>query len=594
MQSSTGDGKYEVEKLTRGLVSVNTGKGMLVSWRVLGTDPDSSTYKLFRDGNLVYTSSGTDATCYLDASGSASSKYTVEAYNGSKLMDSAAQTAVLPTKSTGQSGAYMDVPLKAPAGVTTPDGVTCQYSINDCSVGDADGDGEYELFVKWDPSNSQDNSKSGYTGKVYIDCYKLNGTMLWRVDLGVNIRAGAHYTQFMVADFDSDGAAEMICKTSDGSVDGQGKVIGTAGKDYRASNGYVLSGPEYLTLFDGKTGAALDTINYNPQRGKVSDWGDEYGNRVDRFLGAVAYLDGETPSCIMVRGYYTRMTAAAYDVVNRKLSQRWFFDSNNSGSGDAFGNGNHNCMPADVDGDGKHELVMGSCCIDDNGKLLWSTKKGHGDAMHLGDLAPERAGLELWMCHENAPYGCSLIDAGTGGEIFRIQGSGDTGRCVAGNFISGNNSAEFCCGADGNIYNASGKSIGAFSSITKWGMNSCAYWTGALERGTLDRTMVDQYGVGRVFTGEGGYNNSSKSNASLSCDLFGDWREELIFPSGTNLRIFGTSFTTTYRITTLMHDVQYRSQVAGQNVAYNQPPHTSFFLGTGYPLPASPDVHTAK
>ena len=159
--------------------------------------------------------------------------------------------------------------------------------------------------------------------------YKIDGTKLWRIDLGVNIRAGAHYTQMLVADYDLDGLAEMVCKTADGTVDGVGNVIGDSSKDYRNSNGYILSGPEYYTLFEGSTGKALDTVDYNPGRGTVSKWGDSYGNRVDRFLGAVAYLDGVKPSAVTVRGYYTRMTACAYDVVNKKLVQKWYFDTGN-------------------------------------------------------------------------------------------------------------------------------------------------------------------------------------------------------------------------------------------------------------------------
>ena len=196
------------------------------------------------------------------------------------------------TKNSGQSGAYFDIPIQKPAGGTTPDGVAYTYSPNDASVADLDGDGEYEIILKWDPSNSKDNAQSGYTGNVYIDAYKMNGKRLWRIDLGRNIRAGAHYTQFMVYDFDGDGYAEMVCKTADGTVDGEGNIIGDGSKDYRSSSGYILSGPEYLTLFDGRTGKAIDTIDYEPGR-KCCRLGDSYGNRVDRFLAGVAYLDGK-------------------------------------------------------------------------------------------------------------------------------------------------------------------------------------------------------------------------------------------------------------------------------------------------------------
>ena len=329
-----------VEALDRGISAVSTGSGMLVSWRYLANDAADAVFKLYRDGSLIYTSNSGDATCYLDAGGNTSSQYKVEYLVNDTVKSSEACKLI-------SGGNYLQLPL------TPPTGSGCTYSPNDCSVGDVDGDGQYEIFLKWDPSNSQDNSKSGTTGKVYIDCLKLDGTRLWRVDLGINIRAGAHYTQMMVGDFDGDGFSELICKTSDGTVDGTGKTIGDGSADYRNSSGYVLTGNEYLTLFDGLTGAALDTINYNPGRGTVKNWGDSYGNRVDRFLCSVMYLEPNHPSAVTVRGYYTRMTACAYDVVDKKLVQRWYFDTGNSSSAAGYGDGNHNCMPADVDGDGK-------------------------------------------------------------------------------------------------------------------------------------------------------------------------------------------------------------------------------------------------
>ena len=309
------EGARAVENLNRGLIATKTSSGMLVNWRYLGTDTASTEFKLYRDDTLIYTSGKDAPTSYLDSSGSTNSKYTVETIVNNTKISTENSAAAL-------SNGYLEIGLNKPNDMTMPDGSTCSYSPNDVSVGDVDGDGEYELFVKWDPSNAQDNSKSGYTGNVYIDCYKLNGTRLWRVDLGRNIRAGAHYTQFMVYDFDCDGKAEMICKTSDGTIDGKGTVIGNGGADYRNSGGYILTGSEYLTLFNGQTGAAMDTINYEPERGTVKSWGDDYGNRVDRFLAGVAYLDGTTPSAVICRGYYTRAVLVAYDVENGNSTAR--------------------------------------------------------------------------------------------------------------------------------------------------------------------------------------------------------------------------------------------------------------------------------
>lgn len=588
----------QVEALTRGLVAANTGNGMLVSWRYLATDGTNATYKLYKNGTLLKEFGVNDATNYLDNGGKAADTYTVETYiNGAKT-DTASVEKVLANKNSGQSGAYFDIPLDVPAAMTMPDGSTCTYSPNDASVGDVDGDGEYEIILKWDPSNSKDNSQDGYTGNVLIDCYKLNGTKLWRVDLGVNIRAGAHYTQFMVYDYDGDGKAEMVCKTSDGTVDGTGKTIGNANADYRSNVGRILTGNEYLTLFDGQTGAALDTVDYKPGRGTVANWGDGYGNRVDRFLAATAYLDGQTPSVLMVRGYYTRMAVTAYDVVNKKLVERWAFDTGHNTSAAGYGDGNHNCMPADVDGDGKQELVMGSAVIDDDGTLLYTSGLKHGDALHVGDFDPSNAGVEIFMCHEeaNAGYGISLRDGKTGNMLFREKGDGDTGRCLADNLIAGNNSAEIVGAHNGNVYDTSGNKICNWSDVTKWGQNFVIYWSDTLERCVLDRGCIDQYGKGRVMTADGGASiNGTKSVPSLSCDLFGDWREEVIFPAndGSVLRVYTTTYQTEYKIYTLMHNAQYRAQVAGQNVAYNQPPHTDYFIGTGFALPDLPEVYTA-
>jgi len=603
-------GAYHVEKLDRGVVAANTNKGILISWRTLGTDDSNTRYEVFKNGQTppIFTSSYGQATNYLDSSGTTSDWYTVDVYQGDTCTEYACFATQLYSFNSGTSGAYMDVLFTAPADMTMPDGTTCSYSVNDCSVGDIDGDGVYEIFVKWDPSNSQDNSKDGYTGNVFIDCYKLDGTRVWRIDLGRNIRAGAHYTQFLVYDFDNDNCAEMICKTADATVDGQGNVIGSASADYRSSAGRILTGPEYITLFDGKTGKALDTQNYDPARGTVGDWGDTYGNRVDRFTATVAYLQPDKASAVFGRGYYTRSVIAAWDVENHKLVKRWTFDTGYSASAAGYGDGNHHILAADCDSDGKQEIVVGSAVVDDNGKLLYTTGLAHGDAIHIGDFDLDNPGLEIFQCledesHPNGTYigyGTILRDAGTGKVLFRETAGGDTGRALADNIVAGNAGAEMVGSHNAIVYAAFGNhaQVCTWADITKWGMNSVVYWDGTLERGVLDRTMVDKYGSGRIFTGNDvTYNNASKSNASLTCDLFGDWREEMIFPLSVSsgkvgVRIFTTTYTTTYGITTLMHDPQYRTQVAAQNNGYNQPPHLSYFLGTGFAIPEGTPVYT--
>lgn len=578
----------QVEYLDRGLIAMKTTDGVYVGWRYLGTDSTNIGFNIYRDGKKINSSVITDSTNYLDTKGSTSSKYYV--------------TTVINGKETEQSDAvsvwsneYKDINLQKPAAGTTPSGETYTYTPNDCSVADLDGDGEYEIIVKWDPSNSKDNSKSGYTGNVYLDAYKLDGTMLWRIDLGINIRAGAHYTQFMVYDFDGDGYAELICKTADGTKDGAGNYIGDSSKDYRNSKGYILSGPEYLTLFDGLTGAALDTVDYEPARGTVSSWGDKYGNRVDRFLATVAYLDGKTPSVVMCRGYYTRSVLVAYDVKDKKLSKRWTFDSKSSGNSSYAGQGFHNLATADVDGDGYDEIVYGACTIDHDGTGLYSTGLKHGDAVHVGDFDPTRDGLEVWGCFEES-YGSALWDAKTGEIIFRVNATTDTGRCIAGNFIANNGTYEMASYADSVLYNAKGTSVGKWSDITKWGMNYAVYWDADLEQEALDRTYVDDYYDGRILTASGvTYNNSTKANTCLTADILGDWREEILWPTtdGSAIRIYSTTDVTSYRIYTLMHNTQYRCQVAAQNVGYNQGAYTDYYLGSDYDLPAQPNVYVA-
>lgn len=577
---------YVVENLDRGISAISTGSGMMVSWRFLADDSDNSIFKLYRNNALIYTSNAGNATCYLDKDGKSTDTYKVETVESATVVSS--DTCAM------QSGSnYLEVKLDVPKAQTS--GIT--YSPNDCTVGDVDGDGQYELFVKWDPSNSKDNSQKGKTDKVFIDCYKIDGTKLWRIDLGVNIRAGAHYTQMLVADYDLDGLAEMVCKTADGTVDGVGNVIGDSSKDYRNSNGYILSGPEYYTLFEGSTGKALDTVDYNPGRGTVSKWGDSYGNRVDRFLGAVAYLDGVKPSAVTVRGYYTRMTACAYDVVNKKLVQKWYFDTGNDKTKPGYGDGNHNCMPADVDNDGKQEIVLGATCLDDDGSVLWCLNTGHGDAMHLGDLLPDRNGLELWICHEDKPYGVSLVDASNGKTIFHKDGDADTGRCCAANVWAGNDGAEFW-GLGNDVFDGSGNTL----SCRRPAINFLSYWDGDLEREILDgytdkpatiSKMKNDGTLTTILSTDGAYTcNTTKGTPCLSADIFGDWREELIVRASDSksLRIYCTPYETDYRITTLMHDPQYRNQVAGQNISYNQPPHTSFYLASNYKLPERPNV----
>ncbi|MUL43584.1 rhamnogalacturonan lyase [Streptomonospora sp. PA3] len=583
----------QVEALDRGLVSVRSGGGNLISWRLLATDPRDVAFNVYRGGTRVNSEPVAGATSYLDSQAPSGAEYTVRpVVDGQERQASSAALRF--------AEGYLDVPLQRPAGGSTPDG-SYTYAANDAGVGDLDGDGSYEIVLKWQPSNAKDNSQSGYTGNTIVDAYELDGTRLWRIDLGRNIRAGAHYTQFMVYDLDGDGAAEVAMKTGDGTVDGRGTVIGDAGADHRNGSGFVLTGPEYLTVFDGATGAELSTVDYRPPRGDLEDWGDDYGNRADRFLAGVAYLDGERPSLIMARGYYTRSVIVAWDWRNGELSERWTFDSDEAGSA-WEGQGNHQLSVADADGDGHDEIVYGAMAIDDDGSGLWNTGYGHGDALHVGDFLPDRDGLEVFDLQERTggEAGAHLDDAATGETIWRkptAEGEEGPGRGVAADVWAGNPGAEFWATLGGGIrglYNGRGENIGRMPSSA----NFVTWWDGDPVRELLDDTRIDSYGPQgdeRLLTGENvASNNGTKATPALSADILGDWREEVVWRTQDSgaLRIYSTPHPTEVRMPTLMHDTQYRVAVAWQNTAYNQPPHPSFFLGDGMDPAPWPDVYT--
>lgn len=605
------------EKLGRGLVAVRASETeVFLSWRLLATDAAGMGFNVYRitpPGAAVLLTPAPLAgpTHYTDSAVDPSrDNYYVVHPVVAGVETGENPFVLLPANSAVRQ--YLSIPLVPPDGGVTPDGVAYTYSANDASAADLDGDGDYELVLKWDPSNSKDNSQSGYTGDVYLDAYKLDGTRLWRLNLGRNIRAGAHYTQFIAYDLDGDGRAEVACKTAPGTTDGQGKLVGSAlmaihpEADYRNTSGYVLTGPEFFTIFDGMTGAELATAWYDPPRNNdpaspnVSAWGDNYGNRVDRFLAAAAYLDGERPSLVLARGYYTRAYVAAWNWRDGRLTKVWTFDSADGTPGNSTvnGMGNHNLSVADVDGDGRDEIVYGAAAIDDDGRMLYSTGRGHGDALHVADMDPSRPGLEAFQPHETASlykyHALDYKDARTGEAICGVETTGDIGRGVAGDIDPRFPGFEFWgAGSTGGLYNVqscdpdSGKGARAreVSKSKPRQMNFLLWWDGDLLRELLDGATVSKWDWEKeasvtVFAPEGVVSsNGTKATPSLSADLFGDWREEIVLPTkdSTELRIFTTVIPTTHRLVTLMADRQYRLAVAWQNVAYNQPPHPSTF-----------------
>nr|WP_307337560.1 rhamnogalacturonan lyase [Metabacillus malikii] len=597
-----------MEYLNRGLIAVNTDNGVYIGWRLLATDAEEVSFNIFRDKKKINSTPIRNSTNFFDKEGSTDSTYFI-----TTVVEGIEVSASEPIDVWDKN--YLEVPLQKPDGGTTPDGVTYTYSANDASVGDIDGDGEYEIILKWDPSNSKDNAHKGYTGNVYLDAYKLDGTHVWRIDLGKNIRAGAHYTQFMVYDLDGDGKAEIACKTADGTIDGTGQVIGDENADYRNNEGFILEGPEFLTIFDGETGQQLVTTDYDPPRGNGVDWGDNEGNRVDRFLACVAYLDGVKPSLVMCRGYYTRAVLVAYNWRNGKLEKLWKFDSLDAGNEHYAGQGNHSVSVADVDGDGKDEIIYGSAVIDHNGDGLYSTGLGHGDAMHVGNLIPSRPGLEIFQVHEvPSENGTEIHDAHTGELLWGLPSTEDVGRGMAADIdpryegVEVWSSTHWRTGGDG-LYSSSGEKI---SDITPQSFNFAIWWDGDLLRELLDHDYDEQSGIGvgkiykwdyekgeliNLLTANGTRsNNGTKGNPCLQADLFGDWREEVIWRTDDSsmLRIYTTTDVTEHRIQTLMHNPMYRLAIAWQNTAYNQPPHPSFFIGHGMDTPPRNDVYVVN
>lgn len=691
----------QMEKLDRGLVAVPTSTtANFVSWRLLGTDDKANTtFDLLRNGTVI--ASGLTKTNYQDTQGSATAKYqVVTKVNGSAIENSA--------EVTPWGKKYLSLKLDRPKGGTIsnwsntdastgPTTATYAYYPNDMSVGDVDGDGQYELFLKWESTHAQDNSRShGATGNTFIDCYKLDGTRLWRLDLGLNIRDGAHYTQFMVYDFDGDGKAEMMCKTAAGSKDGLGNYVNQAAtdetikghdntKDYRNSGGHILSGPEYLTVFDGLTGKAIHTTWYLPGRagtgsktssgsstteggselGKVSTypngfWGDNYGGRSERFLGAVAYINGaDKPACgIFCRGYYTKAYVWAVSFDGSRLHTEWLHCSPSTtqwlvyaskwddgqpgltytidgdqlkripiktapantggvkstdtsggvvGSNTLYGNGNHNMSIADVDGDGCDEIIWGAGALNNDGTLLYATGYGHGDAMHVGKMIPDREGYQVFDVHEEkltATHGSwDLHDARTGEVLYHGGSAGaDNGRGMAGD-LTGKDGYEFWSSDVRTPYSAL---TGKATSIKNCSVNFRIYWDGSIQDQLLDGSYKYSGDVWAqtahaepVITKWNGssfsnvvsfysttYNNAQTANYTkatpcLQADILGDWREELVMwnkKDSSEIMIFTTWTPTTYAVPTLMHDHTYRMGICWQNTAYNQPPHLGYYL----------------
>lgn len=617
----------EVENLDRGVVAVKTDGGVFVSWRRLGTEPADTTFSLYRDNQLVTSGAITN---FVDAGGSESSKYKVVTNNAtvSKEVSVLAKNYVEVPLATAP--VFEGDPVIDKSGIWYP-----EYAPGDSSVGDLDGDGEYEIVMMWNPADAKDAATVGTTGKVFIDAYKLDGTQLWRIDMGKNIRAGAHDTQLLVADFNGDGKSELIVRTADGTTDAAGTVIGDATKDWGALNGGKnLQGPLYLTAFEGATGKIIDTTEYDPQTGDINYWGDTYGNRAERYLGTIAWIDGTRPHAVVQRGYYPgkeggpgRTVVATYALEGNKLVKKWRFDTMDSGNEAAIGQGNHSMTAGDVDGDGYDEIISGALALDHDGKILWNTGYGHGDAHHLGDFDPTKEGYEYMKVYEgaydtpgfmgarNQTWGLTVQNAKTGEIYISHDGIKDTGRGMIGN-IGYKDKYYVAWGAGSTGYWANDDTDCGNLGLS---MNGSIYWDGDLQTELQDHVNVQKWNdaagkLDTIFTGEGNSINGTKGNVNFQADIFGDWREEFacyaVIDSKTEmvpytaqgaagpietqakkstskyaLRVYTTTAPTEYNFSTFMHDDLYRIGAATYNVAYNQPPHISFYIADNPNLP---------
>ena len=592
------------DRLDRGLVAVKTDAGIFCTWRVLAEEYYDVRYNIYRDGVKLNGDIPLEVTNFLDAAGGTEkSRYTVTAVVRGKEGEHS-KTATVWAQN------YLEI---------TPDhgDLKSTYVPNDACMADVDGDGELEILMKFDNQSEilASYPRDGYEGEYSIvEVFKLDGTKLWWLDFGPNMGDFQNNEQNIVAyDWDEDGRAEAVIRAADGTTihaaDGQTYVIGDATKNYRGATGggtnwFMHEGAEYLVYMDGQTGVPYVTMDYPLKRLEAGEtdlnaaWGDGYGHRSTKHFFGAPVLDGRKASIFLARGIYTRHKMVALDVnpETHELTERWRWNNNTAGSS-WYGQGYHNYSVADVDWDGRDEIVFGSMVIDDNGHGLSTTGLGHGDAHHVGDFNPYVHGQEIFACNEDRP-GNNYRDATTSKIYYRYTSDRDDGRAMMGNFTNDYPGCQGVSSRDPNLIGAVTNGPlegGTKDNITQ---NFRIYWDGDLLEETQDYSSqgkntavtIYKYGKGVIETLKGSMtNNDTKGTPCYQGDILGDWREEVVTRTKDNkIRIYTTTIPTDWRIPTLWHDHQYRQAMVWQMCGYNQPPHVSYFLGQLEEITAAP------
>ncbi len=621
----------KTDVLDRGLVAVpladNSSIGNFLSWRIQADEYYGVKYNVYRNGTRL-NSSPLSVSNYTDASGSSTSTYQVAAViNGVEQQKcspvSLWNKAIYKLGDHRTVAGLLDIVLK-PVYDRNGKDVSAHYFPNDAEMADLDGDGQLEIIIKrineWDAGNtgfcSDANpndiySVSNKTEFSTIEAYKLDGTRLWWIDVGPNmVSLNSTELDVIAYDWDEDGKAEVVLRGADDMIihkaDGTTRTVGVKGKSYRgditshndAQYAWTHTGPEYLLYLNGETAEPYVITSYplvrvesgeTEQSAWVYSNKNAYGHRSSKYFFGAPFLDGRKASLFLARGIYTRTKMIAYDINpnTHQLSVRWRWECKDKNSA-WFGNGNHNYVVADVDWDGRDEIVYGSMVIDDNGRGLSTTGLGHGDAMHCGDLDPYRHGQEVFACNEDKPS-MNYRDATKSKMYYRLTSNSDDGRALCANFSNNYPGSQGRSVQSGIISTVTDKPLADVTpdNFIQWGdLNFRIYWDGDLcseilnSPGTAKEAKIEKVGFGRYFTTSGcNMNNDSKNNPCFQGDILGDWREEIVLRCGHNLRIYTPAIASSYGFYSLWYDMQYRQAMVWQMMAYNQPPHTSFFLG---------------